>query len=459
MSALERALARAETGFDGALARLLEFLRIPSVGTDPARAADTRRAAHWLAAQLREIGLAVELVETPGHPLVLASGGSGPVHVLYYGHYDVQPAAREDGWSGDPFEPRIVPGPHGRRVVARGACDDKGQLLTIVEALRAWREVAGELPVRVTLLVEGEEESGSVHLPQALRKLRDRLAADVAVISDTAMIAPDHPAITILLRGIVYAEVELRGPARDLHSGIFGGIACNPLHDLARFLASLHDERGLVALPGFYDSVRALPAEITRSWEDLSDYAARLLAATGQERACGEEGRGLLERLWARPCLDVNGVVGGYTGEGAKTVIPARAVAKFSCRIVPDQKADEVFAAIERACRERLPEGAWTLRDLGRGDPVLVDPQLPALGVAKRALAAVFGREPALVGCGGSIPVGALFSRELGLPPLFVGFGLDDDGVHGPDEKFELELFRRGILAHLHMLAGFAGMA
>jgi len=459
MEALGRALVRAEADAAAARRRLLDFLRIPSVGTDPEHAKDTRRAADWLAGELREIGLAVELVETPGHPVVLARGGEGSVHILYYGHYDVQPAAREDGWAGDPFEPRIVEGPHGARVVARGASDDKGQLLTIVEALRAWREANGALPVRVTLLVEGEEESGSVHLPEVVRVRREELAADVAVISDTAMIAPDHPALTILLRGIVYAELEVRGPARDLHSGLFGGIACNPLHILARFLASLHDSHGRVALPGFYDAVRVLPAEVTRSWAELSGYAERLLAATGQRQACGEEGRGLLERLWARPCLDVNGVVGGYAGEGAKTVIPVRALAKFSCRLVPDQTADAVFAAIERACRERLPEGSWQLRDLGKGDPVLVDPHLPALAVAKRALATVFGREPALVGCGGSIPVGALFARELGLPPLFVGFGLEDDNVHAPEEKFELELFRRGIAAHLHMLAGFAGMA
>ncbi len=455
---LARVRARAEAAFEESVRRLVDFLRIPSVGTDPARAADTRRAAEWLARELAGLGLAVELAETGGHPVVLARGGPdrGP-RVLYYGHYDVQPPDPVEAWSGDPFNPRIVDGPHGPRVVARGASDDKGQLMTIVEALRAWVAETGGLPVPVTLMVEGEEESGSAHLPAFVRARREALAADVAVISDTAMMDPDTPAITASLRGIVYVELRLRGPARDLHSGLYGGVAPNPLHALAAFLAGLHDARGRVTLPGFYDRVRPPEPALREAWARLPFDEAAFFREGGFEVPVGEEGHDTLARLWARPCLDVNGIAGGYVGEGAKTVIPAEARAKFSCRLVPDQRADEVFAAIERACRERLPAWArFELLDLGRGDPLAVDPESPAFAVAREALAAVFGRAPVAIGCGGSIPVAGVLAAELGLVPLLVGFGLEDDRVHAPDEKFELVNFRRGILTHVHMLAGFA---
>ncbi len=455
---LQRVVARAEAEFDASVQRLQDFLRIPSVGTDPARAEDTRRAARWLAGQLRELGLEVELAPTDGHPVVLARGGagSGP-RVLYYGHYDVQPAEGGEGWSGDPFTPRLVEGPRGPRIVARGASDNKGQLLTIVEALRAWVAETGGLPVPVVLMVEGEEESGSVHLPAFIRARREALQAEVAVISDTAMIDLDTPAITASLRGIVYVELTVHGPARDLHSGLYGGVAPNPLHALARFLAGLHDHEGRVTLPGFYERVRPLSPALRRAWAAIPFDETGFFESGGFTRPVGEAGFGTLERLWARPCLDVNGIVGGYGGEGAKTVIPASARAKFSCRLVPDQRADEVFAAIEQACRARIaPPFRFELTDLGRGDPIAVDTTSPWFAVAREALTRVFGREPLAIGCGGSIPVVALLVRELGLVPLLVGFGLEDDRVHAPDEKFELAAFRRGILTHVHMLAGFA---
>lgn len=453
-------LAEIERGFADSVERLRTFLRIPSVGTDPAHDADTRRAAEWLAGELAAIGLDARVRPTPGQPMVLAKGGSGTgPRLLYYGHYDVQPADPLELWESPPFEPTIVEGPHGPRIVARGAVDDKGQLMTWVEAMRAWMRVHGELPVPVTVLVEGEEESSSVNLGPFVASHRDELAADVAIVSDTGMLGVDLPAITTILRGILYLEVTVEGPGRDLHSGMYGGAVPNPIHALAALLASLHDRHGRVAVPGFYDAVRELGEAERRAWRQLPFDERAFLAEIGLERSVGEEGFGLLERLWARPCLDVNGIWGGYTGAGAKTVIPARAHAKLSCRLVPDQKAAEVREAVLRTLHERCPADCRiTVRDLGAGDPIRVPPDSPYMGVARRALARVFGREPALVGCGGSIPVAAIFRDLLGLDTLLVGFGLDDDRVHSPNEKFELICYRRGIESHAAMLAEFAAL-
>lgn len=454
-------LAEIDRSFGDSVERLKEFLRIPSVGTDPAHDADTRRAAEWLRAELVAAGLAAELRPTPGQPMVVAKGGRGEgPRLLYYGHYDVQPPDPLDLWQSPPFEPTIVEGPHGPRIVARGAVDDKGQLLTWVEAMRAWKRVHGQLPVPVTVLVEGEEESSSVNLEPFIREHRGELAADVAIVSDTGMLGVDLPAITTILRGIVYLEATLEGPTRDLHSGMYGGAVPNPIHVLAELLASLHDARGRVAIPGFYERVRELDEAERRAWRELPFDERAFLAAIGLERSVGEEGFTLLERLWARPCLDVNGIWGGYTGAGAKTVIPSRAHAKLSCRLVPDQRAEEVRDLVIRTLEERCPPDCRIeVRDLGCGDPIRVTPASPYMAVARRALARVFGREPALIGCGGSIPVAASFRKLLGLDTLLVGFGLDDDRVHSPNEKFELVCYRRGIETHAAMLAEFAALA
>ncbi len=454
-------LAWIEAHFDDSVKRLEEFLRIPSVGADPAHDADTRRAAEWLTGELRGIGIEAALHETPGHPMVVGRSeeGRGP-RILYYGHYDVQPPDPLELWESPPFEPVVVEGPHGPRIIARGAVDDKGQLLTILEALRAWKAVHGALPVPVTLLVEGEEESSSPNLDPFLERHRQALAADVVVVSDTLMPAIDQPAITTQLRGLLYAEVTVGGPARDLHSGMFGGAVVNPVHVLARLIAGLHDAHGRVTVEGFYDRVLPLSPEQRRSWQELGLDERAILAAAGVERSVGEEGWSVIERIWARPCLDVNGIRGGYTGEGAKTVIPAEAHAKLSCRLVPEQRPEEIFAALERHFRARLPEGCrLSIRELGRGDPVRVPTDSPHLGAARRALGEVFGREPALIGCGGSIPVVASFERILGLDTILVGFGLDDDRMHGPNEKFELACLRNGIKSHALLLARMAELA
>jgi acetylornithine deacetylase/succinyl-diaminopimelate desuccinylase-like protein len=452
-----------DRNFPGAIERLKAFLRIPSVGTDPAYAEDTRRCAAWLAAQLREIGLDAQVRPTGGMPMVVGNwDGAGPKAptILYYGHYDVQPADPFELWDSPPFDPVVVEGPRGPRIVARGAVDDKGQVMTWVEALRAWMAVEGRLPVNVKVLVEGEEEAASTSFVPFLEANREELRADACVVSDTGMLAVDRPAITYMLRGLVYAEIRLTGPSRDLHSGMYGGAVPNPLNVLVSILAELHDRDGRVTLPGFYDRVLEVTPEELRAWAEAGFDEAGFLAEVGLTGSVGEAGRSLLERIWARPTCDVNGLWGGYAGEGSKTVIPAKAGAKLSCRLVPDQDPDEVMAALERFVRERLSaDMKLEFLDHGRGRPVRVATDSPWLRAARRGIEDAFGRPPVLIGCGGSIPISAPLREILGLDVLFVGFGLDDDRVHSPNEKFELACYRQGIRTHAAMLRRFAETA
>ncbi|MCX8101782.1 MAG: dipeptidase [Geminicoccaceae bacterium] len=461
-AAVETVLAAIERGFDASVARLCELLRIPSVGTDPAHAEDTRRAAAWLVERLRAIGFEASLRPTAGMPMVVAHDRDAPQgapHLLYYGHYDVQPPDPLAEWASPPFAPTIVDGPHGPRVVARGAVDDKGQLMTWLEALAAWKAVHGRLPVRVSILIEGEEESASENLEPFLLANAQELRADVCVISDTNMLALDAPAITTMLRGIAYFELRLSGPERDLHSGMFGGAVPNPIHTLCRVLAQLHGEDGRIALPGFYDRVVELEPAILAQWQRIPFDEKGFLATAGLSRSIGEAGRSVLERLWSRPCCDVNGIWGGYTGEGSKTVIPARAAAKLSFRLVPDQDPHEVAEQLRTFLAERIPpDHAFELVPMGMGRPIRVPTDSPFLRAARRALDRVFGREPALIGCGGSIPVTATIKERLGMDSLLLGFGLDDDRVHSPNEKFELLCYRRGQLAHAALLAEAASI-
>jgi len=454
---VEPVLAAVERDFAAAVARLVELLRIPSVGTDPAYAEDTKRAAIWLVDRLRAIGFEASLRPTAGMPMVVAHDReppAGAAHLLYYGHYDVQPPDPLGEWQSPPFEPTIVEGPHGPRLVARGAVDDKGQLMTWLEALAAWKAVHGRLPVRVSILIEGEEESASENLEPFLLANAEELRADVCVISDTGMLGIDEPAITTMLRGIAYFELRLTGPSRDLHSGMFGGAVPNPIHTLCRVLAALHEEDGRIALPGFYDRVVELDPAIRDQWRRIPFDEKGFLETAGLARSVGEAGRTVLERLWARPCCDVNGIWGGYTGEGSKTVIPARAAAKLSFRLVPDQDPHEVGEQLRAFLSARIPaDVGWELVPMGMGRPIRVPTDSPFLAAARRALARVFGKEPALIGCGGSIPVAATIHRRLGMDSLLLGFGLDDDRVHSPNEKFELACYRKGILAHAAFLA------
>ncbi|TVQ60596.1 MAG: M20/M25/M40 family metallo-hydrolase [Phycisphaerales bacterium] len=468
----DKALAWLDANEAGSIERLMDWLRMPSVGTDPEHRADTRRAAEWAGERLREAGLEAELCETgdvgpdghgTGHPIVMAEAPGSPdyrgPHVLFYGHYDVQPSDPDELWRSPAFEPVIEDaGKPSERIVARGACDDKGQVHMFLEALRAWREAGGEVAggVRVTVMLEGEEESGSVHLERFVREQRERLGrCDVVVISDTGMLGRDRPAITYGVRGLTYTEITLHGPDHDLHSGMWGGKIPNPNNELVRILGQLWDDKRRVAIPGFYDDVREATAEERAAWKQLGiDKAASLRGiGFGPEADVGEAGYSMLEREWGRPTAEVNGIFGGYTGAGAKTVIPTHATAKVSFRLVADQDPAKIRDAFFAWLDERTPPGCrWTKTDHGGGHGVTTPVDSDALRAASRAIEAAAGRKPELIKSGGSIPVAGLLKAELGLDTIFMGFGLDDDRVHSPNEKFELACFRMGARSHVRLL-------
>lgn len=456
--------------------RLIDWLKIPSVGTDPAHNADTRAAAVWAADHLRASGFMVELRETgtkdkPGHPIVWATANQnapGP-HVLFYGHYDVQPADPLELWESGPFQPVIKPADPstgvGERLVARGACDDKGQVMTFLEALRAWKEVAGKVAagVRVSVLLEGEEESGSVNLERYLHEHAAELrAADFCLISDTGMLGRQQPAITYGVRGLVYTEVVLHGANQDLHSGLWGGRAPNPNNELAKILAKLWDQQGRVTLPGFYDDVRPLTPGERAEWKGLKFCPGDALSKIGlpPEADRGEAGYTALEREWARPTAEINGIVGGYTGAGAKTVIPARASAKVSFRLVADQSPAVVRDAFFDFCRRQTPPGCrWEFIDHSGGTPATVRTDSQYLAAARAAMNDATGVHPVLVKSGGSIPVAGMLKAIGNLETIFMGFGLDDDRVHSPNEKFELHCYRWGARSHALFLERLAKMS
>jgi len=461
MTDIGAVLARAAAAREASRARWFELLRIPSVSGQPQHGQDCRRAAEWVAAQLRQIGFTAKVRETKGHPVVVAHHpgptGIGP-HVLFYGHYDVQPPEPLELWTSPPFEPTLADGPNGPRVAARGAVDDKGQTMTWLEALRFWHEEAGGPPCRVTVLVEGEEEIGSRNLPDFLEENAEELRADVAVVSDTNMWDAATPAISTRLRGMLYTQLDIRAASRDLHSGMYGGSALNPINLLARILGDLKDDAGEVLIPGFYEDVPDLPDALRRQWDALGFDEAAFLGGVGLSVPAGELGRGGLERLWARPTADVNGIWGGYTGDGSKTVIPAEAHAKVSFRLVPGQSPAKVLAGFRDFIVARLPEDAQVkIQVFSMSEGIEVPADSPHVAAATGALEAVFGRPPVLIGCGGSIPVVSHMKRILGLDSLLVGFGLEDDQVHSPNEKFDLACFERGIDSHIRLLGALAG--
>jgi len=456
----EHVLARIEAGFAAHQARWLDWLRIPSISAQPAHAADCRSAAEFARRELESIGFTASLRETAGHPVVLAHhpgpGGNAP-HLLFYGHYDVQPADPLDLWTSPPFEPALVDGPYGKRVVARGAVDDKGQVAMWLGALRAWVEETGSLPVRATVLIEGEEEVGSINLEPFLAAHRDELRADVAVISDTAMWDIDTPALTTALRGLIYMQVELKAASRDLHSGMYGGSALNPVNALTTALAALRDASGRVTIPGFYDGVAEVPAEQAAQWAALGFDEQKFLGDIGLAVPAGEAGRGALERLWARPTCDINGIWGGYQGPGSKTVIASEAGAKVSFRLVPGQDPDAIAASFRTFFKAHVPADA-KLTITGGGSPgIEVAADSPFVRAARAALAEEYGKPAVLIGCGGSIPVVGSFHKLLGIDSLLMGFGLDGDQVHSPNEQFEVRCFRHGMRSHARLLGHLAG--
>ncbi len=457
---LDRVLDRIDSGLDESLARLIELLRIPSISTDPAHAADCTRAADWLVAELQALGLAACRRDTPGRPMVVAHDRTGPAdspHVLFYGHYDVQPVDPLELWDTPPFEPRIEDTPKGRVIRARGASDDKGQLMTFVEALRAWKAETGALPVRVSILFEGEEESGSPSLVPFLRDNAAELTADLALICDTGLFDDTTPAITTMLRGLLAEEVVIRAADRDLHSGMYGGLAQNPIHLLVKILADLHDDTGRVTLPGFYDGVPELPEAIRAQWQELGFDHRRFLGAVGLSEPAGEKDRTPLEMIWSRPTCEVNGISGGYAGAGFKTVLPAEARAKVSFRLVGTQDPEAIHKAFVAHVQDRLPPDCRAEFPLGHGSPAAVmQTDAPAFEAARRALTEEWQRPAAFVGCGGSIPIAGHFRTELGMDSLLIGFGRDDDRIHSPNEKYDLESFHKGARSWARILAALA---
>jgi len=395
-------LERVDATLDEALGRLMALLRIPSISTDPAHAADVDAAADWMVADLAALGLTAAKHPTTGHPMVVAKGGSGSgLHVLFYGHYDVQPVDPLELWHRPPFDPAIEETPAGRVIRARGASDDKGQLMTFVEACRAWIGVHGALPLRLTVFLEGEEESGSPSLVPFLKANADALRADLALICDTGMFDPSTPAITTMLRGLVGDEVTIRAASRDLHSGLYGGMAANPIRVLARILADLHDDTGRVTLPGFYDGVPELPEAVAAQWRTLGFETARFLGPVGLSEPAGEAGRSPLEMIWSRPTCEVNGIAGGYAGAGFKTVLPAEARAKVSFRLVGTQDPARVREAFRAHVRDRLPADCTVeFAPHGASPASVMDISHPAFEAARQALSDEWPRPAAFIGGG-----------------------------------------------------------
>ncbi|MDQ0512766.1 dipeptidase [Ancylobacter amanitiformis] len=459
MSDLDRVLAAVDADLDAAIARLFDFLRIPSISTDRAYAADCRRAGQWLVDDLAGLGLTATLNDTPGHPVVTArsDGGAGK-RVLFYGHYDVQPVDPLNLWDNPPFEPTLIEGPNGeRRIVARGSSDDKGQVMTFVEACRAYLKVTGALPVDVTFLVEGEEESGSGNLPPFLAANREPLKADIALVCDTSMWDRHTPAITISLRGLMHDEIVITCANRDLHSGYYGGAAANPLHVLSKIIASVHGADGHITIPGFYDGVSEPPDAVKAQWASLGLTPESFLGPIGLTTPIGEAGRSLIEMTTSRPTFEVNGMWGGYIGEGGKTVIPSIATAKITCRLVAGQDPRHVRDAVRAFIRAQLPPDATVDFLSGDGSPaVAVSHDNPNLARAAAALEDEWGRPAVTIGGGGSIPIVGHFKKTLDQDTLLIGFALDDDRIHSPNEKYDLASFHKGIRSWVRVLAALA---
>ena len=425
---------------------LKQFLSIPSVSADSAFATHMTAAAEFVREKLKHAGVEAEIIPTAGHPIVFGARRESPnaPTVLVYGHYDVQPPDPIEDWVSPPFEPAIRDG----KIYARGATDDKGQLYTHIKSVEAWTQTEGKLPANVLFVIEGEEEVGSDNLERFLAERKSDLKADVAVISDTSQYAPGIPAITYGLRGIAVCEVEIEGPNQDLHSGVFGGSVANPANTLARLIGSLHDNDGRVLIPGFYDDVVELSVEERSQFAQLPFDESEFLKNLGVDAPHGEAGFTTLERRWARPTCDVNGMLSGYTGEGPKTIVPSKAMAKISCRLVPDQNADAITKSLEDYLRGQCPAGVrFSFKTYHGCGALVADLNSPWMEAARQAIESAFGTRPVMIREGGSIPVVATFRDVLGLDTLLLGWGQNTDNLHSPNEHFSLDDFHRGIKA------------
>ncbi|TWD45457.1 acetylornithine deacetylase/succinyl-diaminopimelate desuccinylase-like protein [Agrobacterium vitis] len=457
MTDIENILARVDANLPSSLETLFELVRIPSISTDPSYQEPCRKAAEFLAHYLAGFGFDASVRDTTGHPMVVAHHpGDSPdcPHVLFYGHYDVQPVDPLNLWSHDPFESAIREAENGEKIITgRGTSDDKGQLLTFTEAVRALKEAKGGLPVRITILFEGEEESGSPSLRPFLEANRQELKADFAMVCDTGMWDAQTPAICASLRGLVGEEITIKAASRDLHSGGYGGVAANPLHVLSDIMAGLHDETGAVTLPGFYDGVDETPGDIKAVWDELEKTQSSFLSDIGLSTPSGEKGRSILELLWARPTAEINGMSGGYTGKGFKTVIAAEAMAKVSFRLVGRQDPQKIRDSFRSFVTSKLPvDCSVEFQAEGASPAIQLAYDSPLLAKAKAALSQEWPKPAIVVGGGGSIPIVGDFQTMLGMESLLVGFSLDDDCVHSPNEKYNLTSFHKGIRSWVRIL-------
>lgn len=459
MTQLDAILARVDADIPQSLDRLFQLIRIPSVSTEARYAADCRRAAEWLRDELGSLGFDATVRDTDGHPMVVAHGAAvaGP-HVLFYGHYDVQPVDPLNLWHTEPFEPSLAPQPDGEtHILGRGASDDKGQLLTFIEACRAFKAVTGALPIRISMLFEGEEEAGSPSLGPFLAEHGEDLRADVMLVCDTDMWDRDTPAITTMWRGFVSEEFEITCADRDLHSGMFGSAARNAAQVIGTIIGRLRNEDGSVAIPGFYDGVVELPQAIAEQWNRLPFDASKFLADVGLSTPAGETGRSVLEQVWARPTCEINGVWSGYTGDGFKTVIPAKASAKLSFRLVAGQDPHHIRQLFRDYVQSLLPPDCTVTFKAYAAAPAQMMPlDGTLLTQARGALSDEWGREAALAGTGGSIPILGEFKQKLGMDALLIGFARFDNRIHSPNEKYDLSSFHKGIRSWVRILAAFS---
>lgn len=460
MSQLDTVLNAIDQNRDDALERLFSLLRIPSISTDSQYREDCARAAQWLTDDLASMGFSATLHRTPGHPMVVAHHKQAPgrPHLLFYGHYDVQPVDPLEEWNHPPFEPQLHEDQDGgSQILGRGSADDKGQLMTFVEACRAWINETGGLPCNVSVLFEGEEESGSPSLLPFLEAHREELTADLALVCDTSMWDPTTPAITTALRGNLTEEVTLRAANRDLHSGFYGSAAANPIHVLTDILARMRDGEGKILLDNFYDGVSEVPADILTQWQALGFSEEEFLGDIGLSIPAGEKGRSVLEQTWSRPTCEVNGIWGGYTGEGFKTVIPGVAHAKVSFRLVGQQDPDAIRTTFREFFTSRIPADCQvSFQSYGASPAVQLDYGLPQLKEAAGALEAEWGRKTAMIAMGGSIPIVGDFKTMLGMDSLLIGFGLNDDRIHSPNEKYQVSSFHQGARSWARVLLALA---
>jgi acetylornithine deacetylase/succinyl-diaminopimelate desuccinylase-like protein len=454
---LDPVLTQIDADLPQALSRLQSLLRIPSISTDPAYKDSCDAAADWLVKDLESLGFAASKRATPGHPMVVAhSRDTGP-HLLFYGHYDVQPVDPVSLWAHDPFDPQIEDTPAGKVIRGRGASDDKGQLMTFIEACRAWKTVHGSLPARITMFFEGEEESGSPSLVPFMKDNAAELTADVALICDTGLFADKVPTIITQLRGLLGEEITITGPDKDLHSGMFGGAAINPIRVLTRILASLHDDTGRVTVPDFYDGVPEPDAAVKAGWQSLGFDHAGFLGGVGLSELAGEQGRNALEQLWSRPTCEINGIIGGYTGDGFKTVLPSQAHAKVSFRLVGHQDPHAIRRNFRKLVQDMLPPDCTvSFKDHGASPASQMDISGPSFEKARGALSREWGVEATYTGAGGSIPVAGYFKTHLGMDAMLIGFAKDDDQIHSPNEKYDLDSFQKGIRSWARILSALS---